>query len=140
MRRRVLVAAAIACVFLVGSAHAAGAQAGGNQEHARRISVTGGLVVAAGETIAGPAVSASGPVRIDGRVNGAVYVGRGDLRIDGRVTGDVLVLDGDALISGRVGGSVTVFSGKATVRPGAVVHGDVASRTAPTAARGTVQG
>jgi hypothetical protein len=79
-------------------------------------------------------------VRIEGRVNGAVYVGRGDLRIDGRVTGDVLVLDGDTLITGRVGGSVTVLSGKATVRPGAVVQGDVASRTAPAAARGTVQG
>jgi len=140
MRRRVLVAAAIACVFLVGSAHAAGAQDGGNQEHDRRISVTGGLVVAAGETIAGPAVSANGPVRIDGRVNGAVYVGRGDVRINGRVTGDVLVLDGDARIRGRVGGSVTVLNGKATVLRGADVHGDVASRTAPTAARGAVQG
>ena len=133
-------AAAIACVFLVGSTHAAGAQDGGNQEPGRRISVTGGLVVASGETISGPAVSANGPVRIDGRVNGAVYVGRGDLRIDGRVTGDVLVLDGDALVTGRVGGSVTVLNGKATVRPGADVHGDVTSRTAPTAARGTVQG
>jgi cytoskeletal protein CcmA (bactofilin family) len=140
MRCRVLVATAIACVFLVGSAHAAGAQGGGNQDHGRRISVTGGLVVASGETIDGPAVSANGPVRIDGRVNGAVYVGRGDLRIDGRVTGDVLMLDGDALINGRVGGSVTVLNGKAIVRRGASVHGDVASRTAPTAARGTVQG
>ena len=127
-------------MFLVGSAHAAGAQDGGNENPGRRISVTGGLVVASGETVDGPAVSANGPVRIDGRVNGAVYVGRGDLRIDGRVTGDVLVLDGDALIRGRVGGSVTVLNGKATVRPGADVHGDVASRTAPTAARGTVQG
>src|SRR5262245_21682816 len=140
MRCRVLVAAAIACVFLVGSAHAAGAQDDGNQNPGRRISVTGGLVVASGEIVDGPAVSANGPVRIDGRVNGAVYVGRGDLRIDGRVTGDVLVLDGDALIRGRVGGSVTVLNGKATVRPGADVHGDVASRTAPSAARGTVQG
>lgn len=133
-------AAAIACVFLVGTAHAAGAQDGGNQEPGRRISVTGGLVVASGETVEGPTVSANGPVRIDGRVNGAVYVGRGDLRIDGRVTGDVLVLDGDAFINGRVGGSVTVLNGKATVRRGANVHGDVASRTTPTAARGTVQG
>jgi cytoskeletal protein CcmA (bactofilin family) len=140
MRCRVLVATAIACVFLVGTAHAAGAQDDGNREPGRRISVTGGLVVASGETVDGPAVSANGPVRIEGRVNGAVYVGRGDLRIDGRVTGDVLVLDGDAFITGRVGGSVTVLNGKATVRPGADVHGDVASRTTPTAARGSVQG
>ena len=70
MRCRVLVATAFACVFLVGSAHATGAQDGGDQEHGRRISVTGGLVVAQGETIDGPAVSANGPMRIDGRVNG----------------------------------------------------------------------
>src|SRR5262249_9134500 len=140
MRCRVVAAAAMVLVFLVGSAHAAGAQDGGNQEHDRRISVTGGLVVASGETVAGPAGSGHRPGRIDGRLDRPRYVGRGDLRMEGRVTGDVLVLDGDALISGRVGGSVTVFSGKATVRPGADVHGDVASRTAPTAARGTVQG
>jgi cytoskeletal protein CcmA (bactofilin family) len=140
MRCRVFVAAAIACVFLVGSAHAAGAQDGGNQDRGRRISVTGGLIVARGETIDGPAVSANGPVRIDGRVNGAVYVGRGDLRIDGRVTGDVLVIDGDTVVTGRVGGSVTVLNGKAIVRRGAEVRGDVASRTAPTVARGTVEG
>jgi hypothetical protein len=50
------------------------------------------------------------------------------------------VLDGDASISGRVDGSITVLNGKATVLPGADVRGDVASRTAPTAARGTVEG
>ena len=139
MRCRVLAATAVVFVFLLASVHPAGAQDSGN-EHGRRISVTGGLVVASGETVAGPAVSANGPSRIDGRVNGAVYVGRGDLRVDGRITGDALVLDGDAFISGRVDGSITVLNGKATVRPGADVHGDVASRTAPAAARGTVRG
>ena len=141
MRCRVFAATAVVFVFLLGSAHAAGAQDGGaGPEQGRRVSVTGGLAVARGETVDGPAASANGSALIDGRVNGAVYVGRGDLVVDGRVTGDALVLDGDAFISGRVGGSVTVLNGKATVRPGARVGGDVASRTAPTAARGTVQG
>lgn len=141
MRCRVLAATAVAFVFVLVSAHPAGAQdGGGDQENGRRISVTGGLVVAGGETVRGPAVSANGPARIDGRVNGAVYVGRGDLLISGRVTGDALVLDGDAFISGRVDGSVTVLNGKATVRRGADIRGDVASRTAPTAARNTVRG
>ena len=141
MRCRLLAATAVAFVFVLASAHPAGAQVGGgDQEHGRRISVTGGLVVAAGESVGGPAVSANGPARIDGRVNGAVYVGRGDLLISGRVTGDALVLDGDAFISGRVDGSVTVLNGKATVRRGADIRGDVASRTAPTAARDTVRG
>jgi cytoskeletal protein CcmA (bactofilin family) len=139
MRCRVLAATAVVFVFLLASVQPAGAQDNGN-EQGRRISVTGGLVVADGETIDGPAVSANGPARIDGRVNGAVYVGRGDLQVDGRVTGDTLVLDGDADITGRVDGSITVLNGKATIRPGAEVRGDVASRTAPTAARGTVQG
>src|SRR3989440_9565154 len=141
MRCRVFAATAVVFVFVLASAQAAGAQVGGgDQEHGRRISVTGGLVVAAGESVRGPAMSANGPARIDGRVNGAVYVGRGDLLISGRVTGDALVLDGDAFISGRVDGSVTVLNGKATVRRGADIRGDVASRTAPTAARGTVRG
>jgi cytoskeletal protein CcmA (bactofilin family) len=141
MRCRVFVATAVAFVFLLAGAYPAAAQDGGDQrEQDRRISVTGGLVVAAGEIVDGPAVSANGPARIDGRVNGAVYVGRGDLLIDGRVAGDALVLDGDAIISGRVDGSVTVLNGKATVRPGATVRGDVTSRTTPTAARSTVQG
>jgi cytoskeletal protein CcmA (bactofilin family) len=139
MRCRVLAATAVVFVFLLASVQPAGAQDNGN-EQGRRVSVTGGLVVADGETIDGPAVSANGPARIDGRVNGAVYVGRGDLQVDGRVTGDTLVLDGDAVINGRVDGSITVLNGKATIRPGAEVRGDVASRTAPTAARGTVQG
>ena len=39
-------ATAIACLFLIGSAHAAAAQDDGNQDPGRRISVTGGMVVA----------------------------------------------------------------------------------------------
>jgi cytoskeletal protein CcmA (bactofilin family) len=139
MRCRALVTTAAVFVCLLAIAHPAGAQ-DGEPERDRRISVTGGLVVAEGETVDGPAVSANGDARIDGRVDGAVYIGRGDLVVDGRVAGDALVLDGDAFINGRVDGSVTVLNGKATVRPGGNVLGDVASRTTPTAARGTVRG
>jgi cytoskeletal protein CcmA (bactofilin family) len=141
MRCRALVATAVVGVFLLATALPAAAQNGADEEEqGRRVSVTGGLVVAEGETVDGPAVSVNGRARIDGRVNGAVYVGRGDLSVAGRVTGDVLVLDGDTVISGRVDGDVTVLNGKATVREGADVFGDVASRTTPTAARGTVRG
>jgi cytoskeletal protein CcmA (bactofilin family) len=141
MRCRALVATAVAGVFLLATALPAAAQnGGGEEEQSRRISVTGGLVVAEGETVGGPAVSANGDARIDGRVNGAVYVGRGDLSVVGRVTGDVLVLDGDTVITGRVDGDVTVINGKATVREDADVFGDLASRTTPTAAPGTVRG
>jgi cytoskeletal protein CcmA (bactofilin family) len=141
MRCRALVATAVAGLLLLATALPAAAQdGGGGDEQSRRINVTGGLVVAEGETVDGPAVSVNGRARIDGRVNGAVYVGRGNLFIAGRVTGDVLVLDGDATITGRVDHDVTVLNGKATVAPGADVFGDVTSRTTPTAARGTVRG
>src|SRR5438045_8966573 len=104
MRCRVLAATAVAFVFVLASAHPAGAQVGGgDQEHGRRISVTGGLVVAAGESVGAPVVSANGPARIDGRVNGAAYVARGDLLISGRVTGAAAVLDGGASIRALAG-------------------------------------
>src|SRR5919109_1604140 len=52
MRCRVLVATAVAFVCLLAIAHPAGAQdTGGEPERDRRISVTGGLVVAEGETV-----------------------------------------------------------------------------------------
>src|SRR2546423_15100154 len=132
MRCRVLAATAVVFVFVLASAQAAGAQVGGgDQGHGRRINVTGGLVVAAGESVRGPAVSANGPARIDGRANGAVYGGRGGLPISGRGTGAAPVLGGDAFISGRVGGSGTGPNGKGTPRRGAGIRGAVAPRHAP---------
>jgi cytoskeletal protein CcmA (bactofilin family) len=129
-----LAAAAVVCVSVLATAVPAHAQSGRDDgDHGRRISVTGGLVVAAGE-------SADGTVRVDGRVNGAVYVGRGDLTVAGRVSGDALVLDGDATITGRVDGDITVLNGRVTVKPGADVRGDVTSGTSPRVARGTVRG
>jgi cytoskeletal protein CcmA (bactofilin family) len=144
MRCRIAVVTVAACAFLLCLALPAGAQnsggGGGDGDHGRRISVTGGVVVAADETVDGPVVSADGDTRIAGRVNGAVYVGRGDLFVTGRITGDALVLDGDARVSGRVDGEVTVVNGKATVLRDARVFGNVTSRTTPSAAPGTVRG
>jgi cytoskeletal protein CcmA (bactofilin family) len=143
MRCRIAAVTAAASAFLLLVALPAGAQnggGGGGGDHGRRISVTGGVVVAADESVDGPVVSADGDARIAGRVNGAVYVGRGDLFVTGRITGDALVLDGDATVTGRVDGEVTVVNGKATVLPGANVRGNVTSRTTPSAARGTVHG
>ena len=54
----------------------------------RRISVTGGVVVAEGEVVNGPVVSIDGPAVIDGTVNDDVFVGNGRLVIRGHVTGD----------------------------------------------------
>src|SRR2546421_11638218 len=74
MRCRVFAATAVVFVFVLASAQAAGAQVGGgDQEHGRRVSVTGGLVVAAGESVRGPAVSGDGPARTHRRGQAARY-------------------------------------------------------------------
>jgi hypothetical protein len=106
----------------------------------RRISVSGGVVIASDETVNGPVVSVDGPAVINGLVTDKVYVGRGDARINGRVTGDVLVVDGDAVVNGRVGGDVIAVLGRVTVHSGARVGGDVVSRRDPQVASGTVAG
>jgi hypothetical protein len=106
----------------------------------RRISVSGGVVVAQDETVDGPVVSFDGPATINGVVDDNVFVGRGNLRVNGRVTGDVLVLDGDATVTGRVGGDVISVGGRVIVQSGARVGGDVVSRREPRVASGTVRG
>ena len=106
----------------------------------RRISISGGVVVAEGETVNGPVVSVDGPATIDGVVTDDVFVGSGQLRISGRVTGDVLVVDGNATVAGRVDGDVISVRGRVTVQSGARVGGDVVSRREPRVASGTVRG
>jgi cytoskeletal protein CcmA (bactofilin family) len=106
----------------------------------RRISVTGGVVVASGEIVDGEVVSIDGPVRINGTVNAKVFVGDGHLTIRGEVNGDVLVVHGDALITGRVDGDIVALDGRITTVDGAKVTGSVKSRRAPDVAPGTVNG
>ncbi|HEY7106959.1 MAG TPA: polymer-forming cytoskeletal protein [Acidimicrobiia bacterium] len=106
----------------------------------RQISVSGGVIVAQGETLDGPVVSLDGDVVIDGVVTDDVFVGRGNVRINGRVSGDVLVLDGDAVVTGTVFGDVTAVVGRVIVQSGAHVRGDVVSRREPHVASGAVRG
>ena len=140
MRRRILAGLALAAVMLAVSAAPAGAAQSGSLRNDRRLSLSGGLVVASDEVINGPVVSIDGPATINGTVNDDVYVGDGRLVIRGTVTGDVFVLHGDILITGRVGGDVVALTGRVTTRDGAQVKGDVKSRKSPDVASGTVRG
>ena len=141
MRRRSLVAVVFA-LMIVGlvAVPAAAAATGDGSGGDRRISVSGGVVVAQDETIDGPVVSFDGRATINGVVTDDVFVGRGNVRVNGRVTGDVLVLDGDATVTGRVGGDVISVGGRVIVQSGARVGGDVVSRREPRIASGTVRG
>jgi cytoskeletal protein CcmA (bactofilin family) len=131
---------ALSVVVFAAVASPAGAATGDSLRNDRRISISGGVVVAAGEVVNGPVVSVDGPATIDGTVDDDVYVGKGRVDIGGRVTGDVLVVRGDVLITGRVGGDVVALDGRITTRDGARVDGDVTSRRAPSVAPGTVGG
>jgi cytoskeletal protein CcmA (bactofilin family) len=140
MRRYALAVFVITVVVLVGWVPSAGAARNNSSKSDRRISITGGVVVASGETVDGPVISVDGPVVVDGTVNDDVYVANGRLVVRGHVTGDMLVVDGDVLITGRVGGDVVALDGRITVRADASVRGDVKSREQPDVAPGTVQG
>lgn len=102
----------------------------------RRISLTGGVIVAEGDFVDGQVVSFNGPVVISGDVNDDVLVVDGNVTIDGSVNGDVLVIEGDLRISGEVDNNVAVINGRATVSDGAVVRGDVRSSDQPRVAPG----
>jgi cytoskeletal protein CcmA (bactofilin family) len=118
----------------------AGAVPDGPLQNDRRISLSGGVLVAEGDVVHGPVVSIDGPVRVEGTVDDDVLVGNGRLVVNGHVTGDLLVVHGDVIITGRVGGSVLALDGRITVREDALVRGDVVSRRQPDVARGTVRG
>ena len=139
MGRRALVAFGLAVVVLATCAAPAAARNGSIRSD-RRISITGGVVVATDEVVNGPVVSFDGPVTVNGTVNGRVFVGDGRVTIRGHVTGSVLVVHGDVLITGRVGDDVVALDGRVTTRDGARVTGDVKSRKRPDVAPGTVTG
>ena len=60
-----------------------------------------------------------------------VVVFDGDVTVEGEVPGDVIVFHGDVEVSGSVGADVVVFDGDVTVRSGATIGGDLASRRDP---------
>jgi len=140
MHRKLFAALAVSVVMVAAFAPPASAAQAGSLRNDRRISISGGIVVASGEVINGPVVSIDGPTTINGTVNDDVYVGDGRLVIRGRVTGDVLVVRGDVLITGRVGGDVVALTGRITTEDGAQVNGSVKSRKLPDVAPGTVKG
>jgi cytoskeletal protein CcmA (bactofilin family) len=140
MHGKLIATFALAAVTFTAFASPALAARDGSVRDDRRISISGGVVVAEGEVVNGPVVSIDGPATIDGTVNDDVYVGNGRLVVHGHVTGDMLVVHGDVLITGRVGGDVVALDGRITVRAGASVRGDVVSRRDPNVAPGTVRG
>ena len=140
MHRRLLGVFALAVVVSVSFIAPAGAQQRGSLRTDRRISVTGGVVVAEGEVVNGPVVSVDGPVTVSGTVKGRVFVGDGRVTVRGHVTGSVLVVHGDVLITGRVDDDVVALDGRVTTRDGARVDGDVKSREQPDVAADTVTG
>jgi hypothetical protein len=140
MHRRLLAGFALTVVAFAASSPPAGAAAGPSPRNDRRISISGGEVVAAGDVVNGPVVSIDGPATINGIVKDSVFVGNGRLEIGGRVSGDVLVVRGNVLITGRVGGDVVALRGRVITRDGAQVNGDVKSRRPPNVAPGTVRG
>jgi cytoskeletal protein CcmA (bactofilin family) len=140
MHRKLLAGLALTVVVLAASAAPAGALGNPSPRTDRRISVSGGVVVASDEVVKGPVVSIDGPATINGTVDDDVFVGDGRLVVRGHVTGDVLVVSGDVLITGRVDGDVVALRDRVTIRDGARVKGDVKSRRAPNVAPGTVRG
>jgi hypothetical protein len=139
MRRTFAVFATAAIVIGLTAAPAAAAR-GNVLANDRLISISGGVVIRADQTIDGPVVSIDGNVLINGTVTDDVFVVSGDLDIVGRVDGDVLVIDGDATVTGRVTGNVVSVAGQVIVEDGARVGGDVVSRREPRVASGTVRG
>ena len=146
MRRYVVAVVALVCVAVVSLAapgfalHAARHSRSTTTGSDRRISVSGDVEVAKGETVHGPVATLDGSVRIDGTVTDYVFVGDGNLVVTGRVTRGVVVVHGDARISGRVSGDVVALTGRVIVTADGSVGGNVVSRGEPSIARGTVEG
>jgi hypothetical protein len=88
--------------------------------------ITGGAIVAEGETVDGVVV-VDGPVRIDGTVDGDVFVVSGDTEISGEVTGDVTVLAEPAVINSgaRIGGDLRYGDEEPEIASGAEIDGEV---------------
>jgi hypothetical protein len=88
--------------------------------------ITGGAIVAEGETVDGVVV-VDGPVRIDGTVDGDVLVVSGDTEISGEVTGDVTVLAEPAVINSgaRIGGDLRYGDEEPEIASGAQVDGEI---------------
>jgi Polymer-forming cytoskeletal len=78
---------------------------------------------------------------VEGEQVGDLVVFHGSSTVGGTVNGSLTAFDAPVTISGRVNGDVVVFNGRVELLDGAVVTGDVVSRSAPTVAEGaTIEG
>jgi cytoskeletal protein CcmA (bactofilin family) len=111
------VAVAALLVLCVGAGRASGDD---------QIVITGGAVVAAGQT-AGDVVVLDGPVRIAGHATGDVVAISGPVRITGRVDGDVAAVSDRAFLAptARVGGDLLYGDERPVVAQGARVGGSI---------------
>ena len=102
MRRQLLGAVGVAMVIIGLVATPAGAATGDAGRGDRRISVSGDVVVAEGETVRWSRRVARRTRNGRRRCHRRRVRRQGNLRVNGRVSGDVLVRDGDAIVTGRV--------------------------------------
>ena len=122
-----LLSALLALLLIAGSAFAA-------TDH---VVITGGAVVAAGQT-AGDVIVVDGGVRIAGRATGDVVSVSGPIRVAGRVDGDVIAVSDRAILapSARVSGDLRYGDERPVIAPGARVAGQVTKEDWADAARG----
>jgi cytoskeletal protein CcmA (bactofilin family) len=133
--RAALLVTVTGALLLATAAPAAAASARDDEDP--RVSVTGPIRITANER-ADDVVSVDGSVRVDGVVDGDVFVVHGNVLVteQARVTGSVTVLRGNAAVQGQVADGVTVTSGRAVISDTAVVDGDVRSSKRPDVASG----
>ena len=88
--------------------------------------ITGGAVVAAGQT-AGDVVVIAGPVNIAGRVTGDVVSVSGPVRVAGRIDGDLIAVSDRASLgpTARVGGDLRYGDERPAIARGARVGGAI---------------
>lgn len=103
------------------------------------IGIAGPAFAKGGDDFENDLVVLTGDVRIDENDDSFedVVIFNGDLYMAGSVTGDLISTNGDVEISGTVTGDVVVFNGDVTVRSGATIGGDLASRRDPTVEDGS---
>ncbi|MFL5817785.1 MAG: polymer-forming cytoskeletal protein [Conexibacter sp.] len=118
------VAVAALLVLCIGAGRASASADDGDGDD--RIVITGGTVVAAGQT-AGDVVVLDGPVRIAGHATGDVVAVSGPVRITGRVDGDVAAVSDRAILAptARVGGDLRYGDERPVVAQGARVSGSI---------------
>lgn len=102
-----------------------------------RVVITGGAVVAPGQT-AGDVLVLDGAVTIAGRVTGDVVAVSGPVRVLGRIDGDLIaVSDRTTLAStARVGGDLRYGDERPVLAPGARVGGEISNENWADAASG----